>query len=1053
MRGNLAVSIFILLISFSEILAQQYNFKRYSVEEGLPRSGVYCLMEDSRGYLWIGTEGGGLAQFDGKEFIVYTTNDGLADNTVRSMFEDREGYLWFGTNGKGLCRFNGNTFRTFSTDDGLSNNYIRCITQDTAGAIWVGTFGGGINKLEFGNDSLQVTIFNANGPLKSNRVRSAISDANGSLWFGTDKGLYQTVDGSTWDYYSKEDGLSHNQVLVLYKDLLDNIWVGTQEGVSLKVDTGFVSYTQDDGLINNRIRGIVQDHTGNMWFGTSKGITRFNGMTFISFTEANGLSNDRIRHMITDRSGNLWLGTYFGGICKFAGNEFIHFTEEEGLADNQVLSIYNSQDGHIWLGSFEGVNELVPSTDGSWEISDNLLRNLGRSRSVYAIAEGPNNELWLGTNRGILVKKQDQINSLITDDNVFSEDVKALLVESDGSFWTGGTNGISRYILDNGKYVFDQYYSKQNINESEVSTIYKDHFGRIWIGFLNSDIVVFENGVFNELELPDQLHNVSAIVGDRKKFIWIATEGSGLFRRRSTRERVEKSDFEQISLADGLSSADLHQLVFDGQNNLWAGTVSGVDQIILNSNSEIKNIIHYGVEEGFIGTETNENAACLDVSGNLWFGTIRGATKYDPMAQTVSQVEPALHITKVSLEFDDSDWTNSKYADGAAGFFKIPVNLTLPYSENNLSIEYNAIDLRGSRKIRYQWKLEGYHDNRWSLVEKENSVTFTNLAPNDYVFHLRACGADEVWTSEPIIYKFTVLPPYWMRWWFILLCCIAIVFIVWTIVKLNNQRLVRDKERLQQKVDERTAELRVAKERSDELLLNILPIETAEELKEKGYASVQEYDRVSVLFTDFVGFTNITEEITNEELVRSLDEHFRMFDEVMDKYRIEKIKTIGDAYMAAAGIPRRTDVNPLAAVAAGLEMIDRLKGHNELKEAKGLKPWQLRLGIHTGNLISGVVGKNKFAFDIWGDTVNTAARMESSGEVMKVNVSGSTYQLVKNYFNCTPRGKIKAKNKGQIEMYFVDSFKSEYCHPDNDHIPNAKFLAILGVGKNVMSLN
>lgn len=1052
MRTKVILSLFFFIQFAVSSWAQQYNFKRFSVEEGLPRSGVYCLLEDSRGFLWIGTEGGGLARFDGKAFRVYTIDDGLADNTVRCMYEDNAGNLWLGTNGQGLCKFDGQVFTTYDTNDGLSNNYVRCITQGPEGNIWIGTFGGGINRIKFTEDSLTVTVYDKDGPLKHNKVRSALRTSDGKLWFGTDKGLCST-DGTNWEYYSEEDGLSNERVLVLYEDLLDNLWVGTQNGVNVKVESGFESYTVEDGLIHNRIRGIAQDNLGNMWFGTQNGVTRFNGMSFISFTEANGLSNDRIRHITTDRKGNLWLGTYFGGVCRFSGNEFIHFTEDDGLTDNQALSIYNNSDGDIWLGTLEGITELKPSTDGTWEVLQNPLGSALAKSSVNTVVGGPNNEIWFGTNNGILIKNGEDVKPLVTDGSILREDVKVIHFEPDGHFWIGGTQGVTRFLFTEDGYVYNQYYSKPNINESEVSTIHQDKIGRIWIGFLNADVVIFENNVFTTPELPPTLINVSAISSGPKGNIWFATEGSGLFKLRSSRELIHASDFERITVENGLSSADLHQLAFDGQNNLWVGTASGVDQILLDNNSEIENVIHYGREEGFIGSETNENAVCLDYSGNLWFGTIRGATKYDPMAKNMSSIESAVHITNVTLGFEDVDWTSSKFCEKTSGFFGLPHNLVLPYSQNNLRIEYNGIDLGAPQKVKYQWKLEGYHNNTWSLVESQDNVTFTNLAPKSYTFHLRASGSNGVWTSKPITFSFEVLPPFWMRWWFILGCLALLVFIVWSIIKLNHKRLVREKEILQQKVDERTVELRQEKERSDELLLNILPVETAEELKEKGYASVQEYDRVSVLFTDFVGFTNITEGISNEELVRSLDEHFRMFDEVMDKYQIEKIKTIGDAYMAAAGIPTRTDLNPLAAVAAGLEMIDRLKRLNQVKEAKGELPWQLRLGVHTGNLISGVVGKNKFAFDIWGDTVNTAARMESSGDVMKVNISGSTYKHIKDYFDCTPRGKIDAKNKGQIEMYFVDSLKPAYSHPENNHIPNAKFLAILGVGGKVLSLN
>jgi len=213
------------------------------------------------------------------------------------------------------------------------------------------------------------------------------------------------------------------------------------------------------------------------------------------------------------------------------------------------------------------------------------------------------------------------------------------------------------------------------------------------------------------------------------------------------------------------------------------------------------------------------------------------------------------------------------------------------------------------------------------------------------------------------------------------------------------------------------------RDRSDKLLLNILPAETAEELKEKGSATPKHYKMVSVLFTDFKGFTKIAEKLTPQELVEELNKSFLEFDRIIDRHNLEKIKTIGDAYMCAGGIPAANTTNPVDIVRAGLEIKEHMEKLKEEREAKGEDYWELRIGIHTGQVIAGVVGKNKFAYDIWGDAVNTASRMESSGVPGKVNISGETYELVKDHFSCTHRGKVHAKNKGEIDMYIVDESK------------------------------
>jgi len=210
------------------------------------------------------------------------------------------------------------------------------------------------------------------------------------------------------------------------------------------------------------------------------------------------------------------------------------------------------------------------------------------------------------------------------------------------------------------------------------------------------------------------------------------------------------------------------------------------------------------------------------------------------------------------------------------------------------------------------------------------------------------------------------------------------------------------------------------KNRSDELLLNILPEETAEELKTTGTAKAKSFDLVTVLFTDFKNFTQASEKLTPEELVAEINLCYSEFDKIIGKYGIEKIKTIGDAYMCAGGLPVTNHTHPVDVVQAGLEMQQFIARNKSVREAKGQPFFELRLGIHTGPVVAGIVGIKKFAYDIWGDTVNTASRMESSGETGKVNISGATYELVKEKFKCEYRGKIAAKNKGEIDMYFAE---------------------------------
>ncbi len=235
----------------------------------------------------------------------------------------------------------------------------------------------------------------------------------------------------------------------------------------------------------------------------------------------------------------------------------------------------------------------------------------------------------------------------------------------------------------------------------------------------------------------------------------------------------------------------------------------------------------------------------------------------------------------------------------------------------------------------------------------------------------------------------------------------------------KQQILESQNEQLEQQVTARTRELQLEKQKSDNLLLNILPHEVAEELKEKGASKAQYYDEVSVLFTDFVNFTATAEQLGVDELLAELNINFTAFDQIMEKHGLEKIKTIGDAYLAVSGLPVKNAAHALNAVAAALDILAFVEARKQ-EVPYGL---DIRIGIHSGSLIAGIVGVKKFAFDIWGDTVNTAARMEQNSAPGKVNISEGTQLLIKDTFTCTYRGKLQVKGKGEMDMYFVENKK------------------------------
>jgi adenylate cyclase len=271
----------------------------------------------------------------------------------------------------------------------------------------------------------------------------------------------------------------------------------------------------------------------------------------------------------------------------------------------------------------------------------------------------------------------------------------------------------------------------------------------------------------------------------------------------------------------------------------------------------------------------------------------------------------------------------------------------------------------------------------------------------------------------------------------IIIGLVVLLVIQVAIYKLLELKFRRKQEILEQIINKKNEDLVKVNEKTEALLANVLPKNTADELIEKGKATKTKYNFVTVLFSDIQGFTQIAEEMNPEVLIDELDKFFFHFDSVVEKYRIEKIKTIGDAYMCAGGIPEKNRTNPVEVVLAALEMQEYMKELKEASLVKGMKYWDIRIGIHTGTVIAGVVGHKKLSYDIWGDTVNIASRMESSGEAGKINISGATYEFIKDFFICEHRGKMPVKYKGELDMYFVKGIIPELS--DEKGFPNNRF--------------
>jgi class 3 adenylate cyclase len=362
-------------------------------------------------------------------------------------------------------------------------------------------------------------------------------------------------------------------------------------------------------------------------------------------------------------------------------------------------------------------------------------------------------------------------------------------------------------------------------------------------------------------------------------------------------------------------------------------------------------------------------------------------------------------------------------------FFK--KEIVINSHSNNITIELDS-----SPQIEYRYLLEGF-DRNWTSWRHINFKEYTNLPSGKYSFKVMYHDGTNN-SEEQSFFTLRVLPVWYFSRPAIIFYIVLFSLIVWSLYVHLDLRFARRQYMLEQIINKRTEDLIIEKEKTEALLANLLPRTTANEIMEKGKATKIKYNFVTVLFSDIQGFTKIAEEMNPEVLIDELDKFFFYFDSVVEKYGIEKIKTIGDAYMCAGGIPEKNRTNPVEVILAALEMKFYMKRLKDYSELEGMKFWDIRIGIHTGTVVAGVVGQKKLSYDIWGDTVNTASRMESSGEAGRINISGTTYEFVKEFFICEYRGKMPVKYKGELEMYFVNSIIPELC--DENGGPNRKFI-------------
>ncbi len=1018
--------------------SQQYYFERISVEEGLSQASIYAVLEDSRGNLWFATESGGVNMYDGEEIKYYFKNQGLPDDNIRAIFEDSKGRIWFGTANGGACYFENGKFHTLNMNNGLPDNYVKAITEDNEGRIWIGTLNNGIAIYDKG----KFIYYPRDRGLLSDGIRTLIKDHLGQIWVGTDRGL-SVFKNKRFHHYTEIHGMPNNKVISLFEDKDHNIWVGTEQGACYFDGKTFTTISNSDGLSDNRISCIYQDKSGNIWFGSKGGLDKWNYadfkaglVTFVNFNESNGLSNNRILCITQDCSGSVWIGTKFGGVNKYIGEKFVNYNVVNGLSDQVITALYTMKDSTLVLGTFS--NGITLKKGKRYDYINEMQGLSGVE--ISALTEDRSGALWIGTDGNGIYNYYKGTLSPFSQEMI--SEINCLFTDSRGLIWVGANEGLQCIApkKSDGKYSSDLFEltSFPAFDEKNIYSICEDHLGRIWATSDTGVVFIahpeayktanFEMKFLKDLPVDKNASIISCIADKDNQKVWFGTKGDGIFS-------YYKENFYLIQGSNDLDNLIINSISV-GKQQLWLGTNKDVRMISLNDYS----MQTYSFKDGFNGIQCNKNAACIDPQGNLWIGTINGTCKIyiNRPSQIPTGFTPPLQLTQIKFNYAAFDW--KPYCDSLTGFYDIPNKLDLPYDINNLSFDFKAKGLINPSDVEYRYYLKG-HDDSLSPPDHKNEITYSNLAPGEYDFIVYSRLKNGKWSDKPIQFHVTINPPFWATTAFRTSAVVLLFLSLFGGFRWRTRRLIHEKKKLEEIVKARTLDLEEEKHKSEALLLNILPEEIADELKLHGVASTKLYPAATIMFTDFKGFTSLSGKLTPNELVSELSTIFTQFDEITDRHNMEKIKTIGDAYMCAGGIPVENSTHPVDAILAAFDFILYIEQFN--KEMGQGNIWEIRAGLHTGPIIAGVVGKKKFAYDIWGDSVNIASRMESNSEEGKVNISESTYELIKDYFVCTPRGGKHVKNKGEMIMYFVERLLPEYSKDDKGFVPNERLYETL----------
>jgi ligand-binding sensor domain-containing protein/serine phosphatase RsbU (regulator of sigma subunit) len=827
-------------------------------------------------FLFSGTS---WAQTNEVIFNHYTVDDGISQSSVSCILQDSQGYIWFGTQ-DGLNRFNGYSFERYYHNPldttSISQGWVYSITEDTMGNIWVGTRGG-LNKFDKKRGVFEQIVAK---PGKKNSIFSnlvyGVTYHEGTILINTPPVLnIMNIKTREVAQYKNTINLekrtsSYEKSFPVIVDKKNNVWIASAKGLSKfnLSEKKFHNYenTPDDpsSIPDNYINAIYEDKQGEIWIGTTNGFCRYDSSTdrFIRFE--NKFKNNSTLAILQDDKGDFWFGTFGGGLnqvffdsqkkqIRNINNYSNNINDGKTIISDVVSSLYEDQSHIIWIGSFLGLNKLdlkpkkfllykktesehsinlldnfiasayLDKNDilwiGNWGKGLNLLnRKTGAVKQyaptlngnqkivngyVQAIFRDPDNRMWIATRNGVQVLNTAD-SSFVDLNKVFkikdlpefrNVRMRKIIADSKKNIWICCDNGLYKIGYETKNVTtFLNHNNSKSISDNVVNDIVETMDGKFWLSTVNGlnlydpatgSFAHYFNDPLDQQTLSSNM--VTCLLLDRNDDLWVGTNsGLNLLKKGSTK-------FIYYSKKEGLPNEYIYCMQEDDSGQIWFSTNRGIGVF----NKKDNKILSYNNEDGLQGLEFNGGASFKSPSGELFFGGVSGLNSFYPNVMPKNDFVPPIVIT--SFEKSNEKGKEKRIIQNGDV-------VELSYSDYEIVIEFAALDYTNSKANQYAYKMEGL-SNDWIDVNYRNFVTFSKLPPDKYTFSVRGSNNDKVWNTTGASITIIILPPFWRTWWFYTLCVILTLSVVIVLIKLREKSLLKEKRILEKKVQERTEKI------------------------------------------------------------------------------------------------------------------------------------------------------------------------------------------------------------------------------------------------------